>query len=609
MEDQDPPQKKPKQEPKQTWLGNYGFKIIKQDPKNPKNFSVNPVPAGTGHIENSNLKCKGCSKTGFKSIQGLKGHESSCKAFQHTQKTSADTDAAGHLTAIFLQSPGSVKQLGSARMRLAVELDKARAAKATPTTASKAIVTSSAPSELDDGRKKNRGAAIRCRLPIEEKYKHLSHHDAWIHEPGADRSQRNTSQYCQLFHPGEVQKWKVNISKWQSANVVGLIADKLYPSLYKTCRVKKLQSPYSEMEAALYLRIKEHRSKARKVSKKWICLTAKKIMRDLDAKNGTSRAVKFGASNGWFNRFLKRKQIKFRKRKSGKKKSTDDNLQSITNWFTYFRHKVLPNITDDNLSHQFTSKWGRFPPHLRYNMDQVPLPFVVSQDPTYTAHTDSDVHIHGGGKGEGLRKRQFTMHIYMNAGEGEKRDGYVELICRGKVIDGSRFSLAEREAWDPDVKLYFQKNAWMDRPVMERSAERFNNHITSRWGSDAKALLICDNLDAHIADKTKAAFANDNHVFLFCLPPQVTEAIQPIDAGYGRSMRCSIGRLLDDWLMLEDNLRDWEEGMTAAQRRVLITRLVSAANKEVLENDVMRVGCFKRTGCLLTLDGSDDDLI
>ena len=150
--------------------------------------------------------------------------------------------------------------------------------------------------------------------------------------------------------------------------------------------------------------------------------------------------------------------------------------------------------------------------------------------------------------------------------------------------------------------MYFQKNAW-------KSAISFNDHIKTRWGEDAKALLICDNLDAHIADKTKAAFGKDNRVFLFCLPPQVTEAIQPIDAGYGRSIRCCIGRLLDEWLMTEEHLRDWEEGMTAGQRRVLISKLVSAANKEVLENDTMRVGCFRRTGCLLTLDGTDDDLI
>ena len=41
-----------------------------------------------------------------------------------------------------------------------------------------------------------------------------------------------------------------------------------------------------------------------------------------------------------------------------------------------------------------------------------------------------------------------------------------------------------------------------------------------------------------------------------------------------------------------------EKGLTAAQRRVLIARLVSEANKEALANEKMRIGCFERTGML-----------
>lgn len=52
-----------------------------------------------------------------------------------------------------------------------------------------------------------------------------------------------------------------------------------------------------------------------------------------------------------------------------------------------------------------------------------------------------------------------------------------------------------------------------------------------------------------------------------------------------------------------------EKGMTAGDRRVLISRLVAQANEENLKNDEMRIGCFCRTGMLMTLDGSDDDKI
>ena len=72
--------------------------------------------------------------------------------------------------------------------------------------------------------------------------------------------------------------------------------------------------------------------------------------------------------------------------------STDDNIDKILEWYSYFCHKVLAKVPGEDLE-QFTDKWGCFPPHLHYNMDQVPLPFVVSQDDTYTTAEDSDIQI------------------------------------------------------------------------------------------------------------------------------------------------------------------------------------------------------------------------
>jgi hypothetical protein len=165
--------------------------------------------------------------------------------------------------------------------------------------------------------------------------------------------------------------------------------------------------------------------------------------------------------------------------------------------------------------------------------------FVVSMHHTYTSPDDNNVQIASTGKSD-LRKRHFTMHIYVNAGEGAKRDEYVELICKGKTLFGTRFSKLEQAAWE--VNMYFQKNAWMDTEVMGHSAKRFCDHVKQRWGSK-KVLLFCDNLSAHVAEPTKQIYASGN-VFLYLLPPSITESLQAIDAGYGRSMRCAIGRLL-----------------------------------------------------------------
>jgi DDE superfamily endonuclease len=172
---------------------------------------------------------------------------------------------------------------------------------------------------------------------------------------------------------------------------------------------------------------------------------------------------------------------------------------------------------------------------------------------------------------------------------------------------GKRFSKVEQAAWE--VTMYFQKNAWMNTEVMAHSAQKFCDHIKQQWGGK-KVLLFCDNLSAHVAQETKQIYGNGN-VFLYFLPPNVTESLQAIDAGYGRSMRCAIGRFLDKWLLDEDNLALWEDekGMLAGDRRVLMSKLVALANDEVLKNDSVRIDCFQRTGMLMTLDGTDDDKI
>ena len=62
----------------------------------------------------------------------------------------------------------------------------------------------------------------------------------------------------------------------------------------------------------------------------------------------------------------------------------------------------------------------------------------------------------------------------------------------------------------------------------------------------------------------------------------MTEMVQPIDAGYGRSLRAAIGRELDNWLMNGDNLLKWEGKMTAMERRILVTHLVARANSYMM---------------------------
>ena len=69
--------------------------------------------------------------------------------------------------------------------------------------------------------------------------------------------------------------------------------------------------------------------------------------------------------------------------------------------------------------------------------------------------------------------------------------------------------------------------------------------------------MFCDSLRAHVANQVRKLFG-DAKVLLCLFPKNMTEMVQPIDAGWGRSLRCKIGYGLDTWLMSEDNLSKWE---------------------------------------------------
>ena len=83
-------------------------------------------------------------------------------------------------------------------------------------------------------------------------------------------------------------------------------------------------------------------------------------------------------------------------------------------------------------------------------MDQVPLPFVVSQEDAFTMDDDNDVNIKC--PQEALRKRKFTMHQVFNVGKGDKAHGWCDMVYRGI---GKRISKAEKDLHDDDIGVFY----------------------------------------------------------------------------------------------------------------------------------------------------------
>eukprot|EP00733_Pompholyxophrys_punicea_P000653 Pompholyxophrys_punicea_v1_NODE_217_length_2716_cov_10.781661.p1 type:complete len:233 gc:universal NODE_217_length_2716_cov_10.781661:687-1385(+) len=105
-----------------------------------------------------------------------------------------------------------------------------------------------------------------------------------------------------------------------------------------------------------------------------------------------------------------------------------------------------------------------------------------------------------------------------------------------------------------------------------------------------------------------------NKTIVWFGPAERTDIWQPVDAGYAQAVKQQISYQQEMWLMKEDNLALWEtdvkgEKLTASDRRILLTIWTDAAVQTVNSRlDEIR-GYFLSTGCLITIDGSGDDLI
>ena len=127
--------------------------------------------------------------------------------------------------------------------------------------------------------------------------------------------------------------------------------------------------------------------------------------------------------------------------------------------------------------------WGCFPTDPCYNMDQVPFPFAVNHDRNFTTHDDNDTNISA--PSDAQRKRQFTMHVVVTAGAGDKFEGFVDIFCKGT---GKIISKTDQDRQNATSKNVFQNNAQVETPVMLNISETFVKHKMELHGADTWVL-------------------------------------------------------------------------------------------------------------------------
>ena len=66
---------------------------------------------------------------------------------------------------------------------------------------------------------------------------------------------------------------------------------------------------------------------------------------------------------------------------------------------------------------------------------------------------------------------------------------------------------------------------------------------------------------------------------------------------------------MEEWLEEDENLDMWHDSLSAKQRRILMTQWTGKAWRKLSSDKMFAKKLFIKTGCLMTADGSDDDMI
>ena len=391
-------------------------------------------------------------------------------------------------------------------------------------------------------------------------------------------------------------KFNVNlslISKWvKNRSVICARAKVDKKNLFK---IRPTVIKHGELYKRLYVKFTSARKRGWCVNFNWMWAHARKLYKEInndDSLNiGKYVVVKF----------LKIYGIRMRRKQRNKKLSKEVYRQAVMKWHALTREKLIRTGFNEN----YDPKWGRFKPYQRFNVDQSPLPFVIEKKSTYEELPDKNESrqhkVWISQPGAGLEKRQCSLQIVFRP---EGQQPRIAIVFRGKGF----ITEDERQAYHKDVDVYFQTNAWVDTAI---SVEWVNRTLAKCTGGSERFVLYCDNLPGQCADDFKEAVAAIGGVVWF-VPPNTTDITQPVDAGYAQMLKVKVNQAQQKWLEDEDNADRWfnmDQRFSAKERRILIAHWVGEAYQDLCKNDNLRWRTFEKTGCLMTADGSGDELI
>jgi len=126
-------------------------------------------------------------------------------------------------------------------------------------------------------------------------------------------------------------------------------------------------------------------------------------------------------------------------------------------------------------------------------------------------------------------------------------------------------------------------SGWMEDYLFESWMDKF---ITFVKDLEKPVLLLCDGHNSHLTYSTVKK-AQDNQIILFCLPPNTSHALQPLDVGFFAPLKSVWKKVLKEWLR-ESRHKNVDKSIFPS----LLKKLVDQIDGELLKSGFNGSGLF-----------------